>query len=158
MAIRLIDLSLLSRREAQDIRALLSKNGISVYETPSGNWGTSMAAIWLADDNQLEEAQVLLKDYQQTQPRKRKGRVSKHELAMMNPVRSPLRQFLLALSVAGLIVFLTIIALFIGEHISLGRSFDARGGMIELYFLWTILFLFCVVWAVRYFIARFRKK
>lgn len=158
MAIRLIDLSLLSGREAQDIGALLSKNGISVYETPRGNWGASMAAIWLADDNQLEEAQALLEAYRQTQPKKRKGRVPKHRLAIMNPVRSPLRQLLLVLSVAGLIVLLTIIASFVGEHISLGRSFDARGGMIELYILWTILFLFCVLWAVRYFTARFRKN
>jgi len=156
MAIRLIDLSLLSGRTAQDIRVLLSKNGISFYETPRGNWGASMAAIWLADDNHLEEAQALLKTYQQTQPKKRKG-VSKHRLAIMNPVRLPLHQLLLVLSVAGLTVFLAIIASFIGEHVSLGRSFDARGGMIELYFLWTILFLFCLVWAVRYFTARPKK-
>lgn len=55
-------------------------------------------------------------------------------------------------------VFLTIIASFIGKHISLGRAFDARGGMIELYFLWTILFLFCIAWAVRYFTVRFPKN
>ena len=56
MAIRFLDLSLLSGREAQDIRALLAKNRISIYETPEGNWGASMAAIWLTDENQLERS------------------------------------------------------------------------------------------------------
>ena len=69
-----------------------------------------------------------------------------------------MRRFLLALSVAGGVVFLAVIVLLIGERIPLGRNFDARGGMIELYFLWTILFLFCVAWAVRYFVLRSRKN
>jgi hypothetical protein len=158
MAIRLIDLSLLSGREAQDVRALLSKNRISVYETPSGNWGTSMAAIWLSDENQLEEAQALLAGYRQNQPRKNIGRVSKRKIATNIQMGPPVRRLLLALFVAGVVVFLAVVVSLIGEHIPLGRNLDARGGMIELYFLWTILLLFCVVWAVRYFVIRRRRN
>ena len=51
--------------EAEDIRALLTDNGIDFYETPAGNWGISMPAIWLTDENQLQQAQSLIKTYQQ---------------------------------------------------------------------------------------------
>ena len=158
MATRLIDLSLLSGREAQHVRALLAKNKISVYETPSGNWGASMAAIWISDESQLEKAQALLTEYRQGQLRRSIGRTSNRKIAA-NIQRGPfVHPFLLALSLAGGIVFLAVIVSIIAERIPLGRNLDARGGLIELYFLWTILFLFCVVWAVRYFVLRYRKS
>ena len=158
MAIRLIDLSLLSGIEAQDIRALLAENRISVYETPSGNWGTSMAAIWLSDESQAEKAQALLIEYRQSQLRRGAGKTAKPKIATNIQTGSPVRRPLLALSVAGIAVFLAVVVSLIGERISLGRNLDARGGMIELYFLWTILFLFCVAWAIRYFVVRRRKN
>lgn len=158
MAIRLIDLSLLSPEEAQDMRVLLSKNKISVYETPLGNWGPSMAAIWLADENQLEQAQALLVGYRQTRLRKSRRGDSKRKTAMKIPTGLPVRRLLLALAVASIVVILAIVVSFIGKHTPLGRHVDARGGMIELYFLWTILFLFCVAWAVRYFVVRRRSN
>lgn len=159
MATRLIDLSLLSGREAQHVRALLAKNKISVYETPSGNWGSSMAAIWLSDESQLEKAQTLLTEYRQTQSRMSTRSFTRRKTATKIPEGLlPGRRFLLALSVAGGVVFLAVIVLLIGERIPLGRNFDARGGMIELSFLWAILFLFCVVWAILYFVLRHRKN
>ena len=158
MAIRLLDLSLLSDREAQDIRALLAENRISVYETPSGNWGTSMAAIWLSDESQIEKAQALLTEYRQSRLRRTAGKTSNPKNAANTHMWSPVRRLLLALSVAGVVVFLVVVVSLIGERISLGRNLDARGGMIELYFLWTILFLFCVAWAIRYFVVRRRKN
>lgn len=52
--------------EAEDIRALLAENAIEFYETSAGNWGTSLPAIWLRDDGQLERAKALIDDYQNT--------------------------------------------------------------------------------------------
>ena len=51
--------------EAEEIRNLLKHNHIDFYETPAGNWGISMPAIWLNDDDQLERAKELIKEYQQ---------------------------------------------------------------------------------------------
>ncbi|PKM11312.1 MAG: hypothetical protein CVV13_09605 [Gammaproteobacteria bacterium HGW-Gammaproteobacteria-3] len=50
--------------EAEDIRQLLTENAIDYYQTPPGNWGISMPAIWLADDGQWERARILLDQYQ----------------------------------------------------------------------------------------------
>jgi hypothetical protein len=50
--------------EAQEVRVLLEEHTIDFYETHGGNWGVSMAAIWLPDDSRLAEAKSLLDDYQ----------------------------------------------------------------------------------------------
>lgn len=51
--------------EAQEVRQLLVDHAIEYYETPPGNWGVSMPALWLYHDEQLELAQSLLAEYQQ---------------------------------------------------------------------------------------------
>ncbi len=53
--------------EAEEIRLLLREHGIEFYETPGGNWGISMPALWLNDDNehQAEEASALIEQYQE---------------------------------------------------------------------------------------------
>lgn len=50
--------------EADDVRQLLEENSIDFYETPGGNWGISVAAIWLHDKSRLDEAKELLEKYQ----------------------------------------------------------------------------------------------
>lgn len=65
MAVRLFNLRHVPEDEANDVRALLSDHGIDFYETHSGGWGVSMPAIWLHDDARLEEAKLLIADYQQ---------------------------------------------------------------------------------------------
>ena len=50
--------------EAEEIRELLSANAIDYYETPPGNWGISMPALWLQNETQFEQAQILLNTYQ----------------------------------------------------------------------------------------------
>ena len=50
--------------EAEEIRELLLTNEIDYYETPAGNWGISMPAIWLNDEGQLHKAQLLIEKYQ----------------------------------------------------------------------------------------------
>ena len=50
--------------EADEVRQLLEGSNIDFYETPGGNWGVSVAGIWLHDKEQLAEAQALLANYQ----------------------------------------------------------------------------------------------
>jgi len=51
--------------EANDIRALLERHNIDIYETSAGNWGISMPAIWVQHDEELAKAKELVADYQQ---------------------------------------------------------------------------------------------
>lgn len=64
MALRLFPLRGVPDDEADDVRALLTDNAIEFYETPAGNWGISMPAIWLQDDSQLQRAKTLIGNYQ----------------------------------------------------------------------------------------------
>ncbi len=51
--------------EADEVRELLTEQAIDFYETPAGNWGVSMPALWLKDESELEKAHSLLNTYQQ---------------------------------------------------------------------------------------------
>lgn len=51
--------------EAEDVRELLTVNHIDYYETPPGNWGISMPAIWLRNEDQKELAEFLVEEYQE---------------------------------------------------------------------------------------------
>lgn len=64
MSVQLFRLRNVPDDEAQDIRDLLTKNHIDHYETPAGNWGISMPAIWLRDEDQLDQAKSLIEEYQ----------------------------------------------------------------------------------------------
>ena len=64
MPVQLIKLRGVLEEEAQELRELLKQHRIDFYETPAGNWGISMPAIWLRDDHQLDEAKRLVDDYQ----------------------------------------------------------------------------------------------
>ena len=50
--------------EVEDIRHLLHENKISYYETPRGNFGKSMAAIWVHDKKSYAKARELIDKYQ----------------------------------------------------------------------------------------------
>lgn len=50
--------------EADEIRALLTEKQIEYYETPAGNWGISLPALWLQDESRYLEAKELLDAYQ----------------------------------------------------------------------------------------------
>ncbi len=64
MSTILFRLNGVSDEEAADVRELLVRNEIDFYETSPGNWGVSVPAIWLRDDDQLQKARVLLDEYQ----------------------------------------------------------------------------------------------
>ncbi|MEM7401696.1 MAG: DUF6164 family protein [Pseudomonadota bacterium] len=64
MAVQLFKLRNVPDDEAEEIRALLKNNHIDYYETPAGNWGISMPAIWLLEEDQLDRAKALIEEYQ----------------------------------------------------------------------------------------------
>lgn len=51
--------------EAAEIKDLLLANDIEFYETSAGNWGVSMPALWLSNEDQMVQAKMLLEEYQQ---------------------------------------------------------------------------------------------
>lgn len=51
--------------EADDVRALMDENKFDWYETSAGNWGIAMPAIWLNNDEDLQQARQLINAYQQ---------------------------------------------------------------------------------------------
>ena len=67
--------------EADEVRQLLATNNISIYETDSGLFGTSVAGYWLHDIEQKPIAQNLLADYaQQRQQRVRQAYIEQEQL------------------------------------------------------------------------------
>jgi hypothetical protein len=50
--------------EADDIKILLAENKIDFYESPAGNWGISMHALWVNDELQCDQAKQLIDEYQ----------------------------------------------------------------------------------------------
>lgn len=113
MAKILFRLTDVSEDEAQDVRELLASNAIGFYETSAGNWGVSMPAIWLTDDNQFEHARTLLDAYQRERAirireeyarLKREGKNKTFQDAIKeNPV-----SFAIHLAVAALVIYLSI--------------------------------------------------
>ncbi len=65
MSILLFSLRGVPDDEADEVRALLTEQDIDFYETPAGNWGVSMPALWLGNEAELVKAQTLLHSYQQ---------------------------------------------------------------------------------------------
>ncbi|HLP82177.1 MAG TPA: DUF6164 family protein [Nitrosomonas sp.] len=64
MAKILFRLQGVSDDEANDVRELLTENAIDFYETSGGNWGVSLSAIWLQNDDQFPQARAIVDAYQ----------------------------------------------------------------------------------------------
>lgn len=100
--------------EADDIRELLDRERIDCYETSAGRWGISLAAIWLKDESQWQQANALIDAYQQERFRRareeyeqlrREGRLESH----WDRLRSqPLRSLLYLLAVIA-VLYLSIL-------------------------------------------------
>jgi len=50
--------------EAGEIRTLLTENHIDYYETTGGSWGISLPALWLHNNELLEQSKILIANYQ----------------------------------------------------------------------------------------------
>ena len=94
--------------EAEDIRMLLTENKIDHYETPAGNWGISMPAIWLQDEGQLEQAKQLIDSYQiARQARVKNERKQSKNGSLGDWMASPL-QLIFYIGIAAVILYFSI--------------------------------------------------
>jgi hypothetical protein len=64
MTALLFNLTHVPEDEAEEIRQLLASHNLEFYETDAGRWKSGVAAIWLHDPTQLEQARALLNEYQ----------------------------------------------------------------------------------------------
>lgn len=91
--------------ETEEIRELLNEHSIDFYETNAGSWGISMPGIWLNDDAQLKEAQLLIEAYQRE--RTTTARVTyeqlkqdgRHQTVFSKVMENPLRFLMLLFAV-----------------------------------------------------------
>ena len=113
MAVQVFRLRNVPEDEAQDIRELLSSNQIDYYETPAGNWGISMPAIWINNDEQLALAKSLIKEYQAERLIKAKDEYKRTKSEGLKRTiiselfENPLR-FILYISLAAVILYFSI--------------------------------------------------
>ena len=114
MSVQLFRLRNVPDDEAGEIRQLLSEHGIEFYETPAGNWGISVHALWLNDETQYARAKKLIEEYQldrsqrvrlETQQKIEKG---EYETFIQRIVNRPV-QFLMTLAIILLILYLSIV-------------------------------------------------
>ncbi len=63
MAKQLLKLRNVPEDELAEIYELLESHEIEFYETSAGNWGISMHALWLTNDEDYSKVRTLLDDY-----------------------------------------------------------------------------------------------
>ena len=103
--------------EADDIRSLLKENQIDFYETPAGNWGISMPALWLSDDQQLDRARSLIASYQIERSKNQheiylEKKAAGEQRSLFNVItEEPVRLLVLVLLV-GVILYFTVMPFF----------------------------------------------
>ena len=73
--------------EADAVRNLLLENQIDFYETSAGNWGFSVAGIWLKNNADKSQARSLIDDYQRHMPSVDTDSESFSQLASQQPLR-----------------------------------------------------------------------
>lgn len=112
MSVRLVKLRGVLEDEAEEIRQLLTANGIAFYETPAGNWGISMPAIWLEDAGQLERAKALLEDYQRERAARIRDEYEQSKRAgtargLLDALRENPLRFVAYLALIALVIYLS---------------------------------------------------
>lgn len=100
--------------EAQEIRDLLDEQSIDYYETSAGRWGISLAAIWLQDEAQWQEANTLLNTYQEQRYQNARAEYERLKAAgqlegWWDRIRArPLQMFLYLLAI-GAVLYISIL-------------------------------------------------
>ncbi len=108
MAKILFRLNGVSDDEADDVRELLSHNTIDFYETSAGNWGVSMAAIWIKDEQQYQHARSLLDAYQNERAKRIRDEFAhgRHK-TMLDAIRQNPVNVMIHLALALLVIYLS---------------------------------------------------
>ena len=113
MPVQLFRLKNVPEDEVREVCDLLSRHHIDYYETPAGNWGISMPAIWLNDEEQLEEAKVLIDEYQsqrlaRVRDEREKRKIEGKSLGFFADfLKSPIQHILYA-AVAAVVLYFSI--------------------------------------------------
>ena len=114
MAIQLVRLRNVPSDELEELYALMEENDIEVYETPAGNWGISMPALWLRHDDDHARAKALLEAYEQERFRRMREEYESlrqqgksrtfMDIARENPVR-----YILYIIMIGALVYISLV-------------------------------------------------
>lgn len=113
MAVQLVNLRGVLEDEAEELRALLREHDIDFYETPPGNWGISLPALWLRDHRRLAEARALVEDYQARRAAhareeyERQAAAGRHRTLLHEARERPLRLVFYG-AVIGLVLYVSI--------------------------------------------------
>jgi hypothetical protein len=117
MSILLFSLRGVPDDEADEVRELFTEQDIDFYETPAGNWGVSMPALWLRDEAELARAQSLLNSYQQQRFISQRERylhakkIGQHKTLWQAFIEKPLLYSVYFLAI-GLVIYASIRLLF----------------------------------------------
>lgn len=109
MPVKIFSLKNVPDDELEEIRDLLTESRVDFYETPGGNWGISMPAIWVKDDSQSEQAKLLIDQYQirrRIRVREEYAKLKKegkHQGIIEKIISDPLRSVIYILIALGLI-------------------------------------------------------
>ena len=87
MATLLFRLNDVPDAEADAVRNLLLEHQIDFYETSAGNWGFSVAGIWLKNNEDKSQARSLIDDYQRHMPSVDADAESFTQFASQQPLR-----------------------------------------------------------------------
>jgi Family of unknown function (DUF6164) len=113
MPIKLFKLNDVPDDEAEEVRELLTGNEIDFYETSSGIWGISVAAIWLRDEDQYQRARSLIDEYQNERLAKAREeylhlQVDGKNRSLINLIReNPVRFIVYLAAISAIIYFST---------------------------------------------------
>lgn len=105
MPVQLFKLRNVPDDEAEDIRNLLQSNHFDYYETPPGNWGISMPAIWLHDEERLPDAKRLIDEYQVQRSVQYRKNSDQRKNLLANLLENPLQIILYAAFAAVILYF-----------------------------------------------------
>ena len=103
--------------EINAVRRLLDDHGFEYYETHAGNWGISVAGIWVTDDKRRTEARELIDAFQQEHARQMRAAYQEQcesgeaETTLQRFMQNPLR-FILYLLFACVIGYFTLAPFF----------------------------------------------
>jgi hypothetical protein len=103
--------------EADEVRKLLEEHDIEVYETDAGNWGISLPAIWLENEQRFDEASALIAQYQiERSARVRAEHDSLREQGQLPTLRDSFKmqpwQFLFYFGLIAAVLYLSISSFF----------------------------------------------
>ena len=121
MAVRVFNLRNVPDDELEEVRQLLTDNNVDFYETPAGNWGLSVPAIWIHNDSEKAHVRALIDEYQ----KERAVRMREAYLRLKAEGRQPRFLDLVAKKPLQIVLYLFLIIFFmyisIGPFLKLGE-------------------------------------